>query len=173
MKSSSGYAKTDSEWPKPIIAIPRGIREWFWHGATAALTLSVLAMRGGWYLILCTALVAWTLQLDPRRMYSLGIIWCAIALAASTLAGQSITEILTALYITSAQNDSPDSWSKVAHVALVANGAAWTVATLLAFDRRRVNRALVDSRVWDRQTLRRKQLLRSWARNRTVPEVKP
>lgn len=147
--------------------------DWFWHGATTALTLSVLAMRGGWYLILCTALVAWTLQLNPRHMYIIGIIWCAIALAASSLSDQSINEILTALYITSPQSEPLDSWSKVAHVALVATGAAWTVATLLAFDRRRVNRALVDSRVWGRQTLRRKQLLRRWARNRTVPEVKP
>lgn len=46
-----------------------------------------------------------------------------------------------------------------------------TLGILLAYDRRAVDRAKVDARVWERQTTRRRQILRTWSRDRDVPEV--
>jgi hypothetical protein len=72
-------------------------------------------------------------------------------------------------------------WSRASHVGMplaVALGycielsvSMLAVATLMAFDRRSVNRTTVDLRVWQRQQARRRQLLRLWHRSGDIPEV--
>lgn len=173
VNTASGTSTEESRWPAPVLSAPRGIREITWHlGVVAAVTL-VLALKGGWFVLPWVGIVCWILNPTPRQLIKVAAIYFTLGLTlAWLLSPRSITEHLTGALLWTDLVAATILDGLVHFFVVLAIGAA-TVAVLLSYDRRRVNRRVVDHRVWDRQVRRRRQLMRRWAWGRQLPEVLP
>ena len=171
MNTASGTSTDESRWPSPVLAAPRGVREITWHlGIVAALSL-VLAVKGGWFVLPWVGIVCWILSPTPRQLAKVASTYLALGLAlAWLLSPRGISEHLTGALLWTDPVGATILDGLIHFLLLLAVGSA-AVVVLLSYDRRRVNRRVVDHRVWDRQVRRRRQLMRRWTRGRQLPEV--
>ena len=171
MNTASGTSTDEARWPPPVLAAPRGVREITWHlGTVAALTL-VLAVKGGWFVLPWVGIICWILNPTPRQLAKVAATYLALVLALAWLfSPRSVSEHLTAALLWTDPVGATILDGLIHFLLLLAVGSA-AVVILLSYDRRRVNRRVVDHRVWDRQVRRRRQLMRRWARGRQLPEV--
>lgn len=173
MKNASGHHRDEDRWPLPVLAMPRGIREITWHlGALAAL-VTPLVLPGGWYVLAVMAGLTWLVQLPASLLVGIAARYMAAALVVATVFATPMSLPLAIMH--------DFAWSRASRISVPLtftldlifelSVAACSVAMLIAFDRRSVNRSAVDIRVWQRQQARRRQLLRRWHRSHTLPEV--
>ena len=173
MRNASGHHRDEDRWPLVPLAAPRGARELLWHiGVLLAVVVPLIPPVG---LLVLGEVIAmtWLLQLRPIELIRVAGAYVVTGLAIAAIFARPSAFCATVVHTF--------TWSRAAHVGMplaVALGycielsvSMLAVATLMAFDRRSVNRATVDLRVWQRQQTRRRQLLRQWHRSSDVPEV--
>jgi hypothetical protein len=119
------------------------------------------------------ALIAWLIGLQSSHLLRIGIAYAAIFVASAEIFAPAATfpAIVASTFTFRRADHVRVALSYVDGYLIELTIAAFAVATLMAFDRRSVNRAAVDLRVWQRQQTRRRQLLRQWHRSHDVPEV--
>jgi hypothetical protein len=173
VRNASGHHRDEARWPLLPLAAPRGARELFWHvGVLLAFVLPLLLLDG-WLVFGVVVSVNWYIKLRPVElvrvalMYALTGAFVAVMFTTPSVALDAVAHIFI--------------WRRISQIGLpleVALGCCLelsvsllAVATLVGFDRRRVNRATVDLRVWQRQQTRRRQLLRQWHRSADLPEL--
>lgn len=172
MRTASGTARNEDRWPRFVLATPRGTRELTWHGALILAAAAVLGLRGGWYFTLTAVAVTAVLRLSPRHLTTMAFFSLAAAVASlAFLTDEPIRELSALLAWSPPASLTWTALSVVASTGIALGCAA--VGLALAFDRRRVDRHLVDQRVWERQQARRLQVLRAWASHRTLPDATP
>ena len=173
MNTASGTSTDEARWPPPVLAAPRGLREITWHLSIVAALTFVLALKGGWFILPWAAIVCWILSPTPRQLAKVAATYLTLAFAlAWLLSPRSISDHLTSALLWTDPIGATILDGVVHLLLLLAVGTA-AVTVLLSYDRRRVNRRIVDHRVWERQVRRRRQLMRRWARGRQLPEVLP
>jgi len=173
MNTASGTSTDEYRWPPPVLAAPRGIREIIWHLGIVSVLTFVLAVKGGWFVLPWVGIVCWILNPTPRQLAKVAATYLTLGLAlAWLLSPRSISEHLTAVLLWTDPVGATILDGLIHLLLLLAVGTA-AVAVLLSYDRRRVNRRVVDHRVWDRQVRRRRQLMRRWAWGHPLPEVLP
>ena len=173
MKNASGHHRDEERWPLPVLAIPRGLREIAWHVSALVVLVTPLVLPAGWYVFAVVAALTWYLQLPVSMLFRIALRYLAAGLVIATVFGMPLDFPISIGY-DFAWRQAPDIGVPLTFVLdflFELSVAVCSVATLLAFDRRSVNRAAVDLRVWQRQQTRRRQLLRRWHRSRTIPEV--
>ena len=173
MKNASGHHRDEDRWPLPVLAVPRGLREITWHIGALAAFVTPLVLPGGWFILAVMAGLTWLVRLPTSLLFGIALRYMVAALVIAAVFGAPLDLPITIGY--------DFAWSRAPEVGVPLtfildylfelSVAACSVATLMAFDRRSVNRAAVDLRVWQRQQNRRRQLLRQWHRSRTIPEV--
>jgi hypothetical protein len=183
---AGGTVRDPDAWPRMPVAIPRGPAEIAWHALLVTSTAAVLLAPAVRLLALVAviALVAARRSIDWGRAHRslakaavLGNV--AFAAHASARGGRWGWPRLWWHVLTGQVHIGHDGPVTVLAMLDLSTylGVAGTivylyVALLLAFDRRRVDRDLVDPRVWQRQQRRRIQLLRADHQRRTPPEVR-
>jgi len=173
MKNASGHHRDEDRWPLPVLAIPRGLREITWHVVALAAIVAPLTLRAGWFIVILVAGLTWLFELPSKLLFELalrGVIAGVVIGAIVATPGAALVSI-TRDFDWSAVPDVGVLFSDVLFLVFDLSVALCSVATLIAFDRRSVNRSAVDLRVWQRQQTRRRHLLRRWHRSRTIPEV--
>lgn len=170
MNTASGTARNEDRWPRFVLAAPRGTRELAWHGALIIAAAAVLGLRGGWYCTIVAVAVSAVVRPSPRQLTTMALLAVSGAAASLVFLTDEPIRELGALLAWSPQ--VPFTWTTLSVVSStgITLGCA-VVALALAYDRRRVERHLVDQRVWERQQARRLHLLRAWASHRTLPDV--
>lgn len=175
MKNASGHHRDEARWPFLPLAAPRGARELLWHvGALLAVATPFVPPAG--FLVFGGAIaLTWLFKLQPRELVRYAGEFLLTGFVISVIFATS-SDFLPAIVHTF-------TWSRSAQVGMplaVVLGyfielsvAMLAIAVLVGFDRRRVNRATVDLRVWQRQQTRRRQLLRRWHQSEDLPEVTP
>ena len=173
MITASGTSTDEARWPALVLAAPRGFREIAWHlGIVAALT-AALALKGSWLVLPWVAIVCWVLSPTPRLLARVSATYLVIGLVVAwRLSPRGLVDHLNAACLWAEPFKATNLDIFIHFLLLLAMGAA-VVALLLGYDRRRVNRRIVDHRVWERQVRRRRQLMRRWAWGRQLPEVMP
>jgi uncharacterized protein YqgC (DUF456 family) len=173
MRNASGYHRDEERWPLVPFAAPRGARELLWHiGVILAVVVPLVPPVG--FLVLGEVIaMTWLLELRPIELVRVAGAYVVTGLVTAAIFARPTVFFTTAVHTF--------TWSRAAHVGMplaVVLGycielsvSMLAVATFMAFDRRRVNRATVDLRVWQRQQARRRQLLRQWHRSSDLPEV--
>jgi hypothetical protein len=144
-----------------------------WHiGVLLAVVVPLIPPVG---LLVLGEVIAmtWLLELRPIELIRVAGAYVVTGLAIAAIFARPSAFCATVVHTF--------TWSRAAHVGMplaVALGycielsiSMLAVATFMAFDRRSVNRATVDLRVWQRQQTRRRQLLRRWHRSSDIPEV--
>jgi hypothetical protein len=173
MKNASGHHRDENRWPLPVLAAPRGLREITWH-VVALLTLGApLVLRGGWYVLAAASVTTWFLKLNSPVLRRVALWYLAAGLVIAAIFATPL-DFPIAIAHDFDWSRAPEigaSLTFALDVLFDLSVAVCSVATLLAFDRRSVNRAAVDLRVWQRQQVRRRQLLRGWHRVNSLPEV--
>lgn len=173
MRNASGHHRDESRWPLLPLAAPRGARELLWHAGVLLAVVLPLVLPDGWLVFGEVCFINWLLKSRPAElvrvalMYALTGVFVGVVFTTPSVALDAVSHIFI--------------WHRIPQVGLpleVALGyclelsvSLLAVATLIGFDRRTVNRATVDLRVWQRQQARRRQLLRQWHRSTDLPEV--
>lgn len=183
---AGGAVRDPDAWPRMPVAIPRGPAEIAWHALVVTATAVVLVAPAVRLLVLVAgiALIAARRSIDWGRVHRslakaavVGNV--AFAVYASVRGGRwgwprLWWHVLTGQFHT--ELDDPVTVLAMldlnTYLGVACSIVYLYVALLLAFDRRRVDRDLVDPRVWQRQQRRRIQLLRADHRRRTPPEVR-
>lgn len=156
-----------------MLAAPRGIREIAWHLAVVGVLTLVFAVKGGWFVLPWVAIVCWIFSLTPRQLAKVSATYLALGLALAWLIGpRDVSGHLTAALVWTHPAGFTLRDGIIHFLLLIAAGTA-AVTVLLSYDRRQVNRRIVDQRVWERQVQRRRQLMRRWTKGRQLPEVLP
>ena len=173
MKNASGHHRDEDRWPLPVLAVPRGPREITWHVGVLAALVTPLVLPGGWYVLAVMAGLTWLVQLPSSLLFGIALRYMAAALVIAAVFATPMDLPVAIMH--------DFAWNRASQISVPLTFtldlifelsiAACSVATLIAFDRRSVNRSAVDLRVWQRQQTRRRQLLRRWHRSRTIPEV--
>jgi hypothetical protein len=173
MRNASGHFRDETRWPLLPLAAPRGAKELLWHGGVLLAVASPLVPPAGFLVFGEAVALTWLFNLQPRELvrFASEFLFTAFVLTA-IFANPS--DFLPAIVHTF-------TWSRSAKIGVplaVVLGyfielsiAVLAVAVLKGFDRRSVNRAGVDLRVWQRQQARRRQLLRRWHQSADIPEV--
>jgi len=173
MNTASGTSTDDARWPTPVLAAPRGVREITWHLTIVAVLTLVLALKGGWLILPWVGVVAWIVRPTPRQLAKVSAAYLVVAL----LLAWWLSPLAPASHIAGAiwwiDHPGTSILDGLIHILIVMAAATAATGVLISFDRRRVNRRVVDHRVWDRQVRRRRQLMRRWAWGRQLPEVLP
>jgi hypothetical protein len=175
VRNASGHHRDEVRWPLLPLAAPRGGRELLWHGGALFAVVLALVLPGGWVVFGMVVVITWLIKPRPVElvrvalMYALTGAFVAAIFTTPSIALDAVAHILV--------------WRRISQIGLpleVALGCCLelsvsllAMATLVGFDRRRVNRTTVDLRVWQRQQTRRRQLLRQWHRTTDLPEVAP
>ena len=141
-----------------------------------AATIAVVAPSvppGGILVFAVVVAMTWHFDARPRELVRVGLTFVATGFVVASIFASPATLLVTVVHTF--------TWSRAHQVALSlaftlgycieAVVSLFAVATLLAFDRRSVNRTTVDLRVWQRQQTRRRQLLRRWHHRWDIPEV--
>ena len=162
---------SQDRWPLPVITPPRGIREQLWVVAIVAPLAITLLLPGGWYVLVAATMSTALVQPWPRHLAASAVLVAVLAGLALLIAGDRLAtgEQLLANLLRS--NEHPSLSSIVATIALDMVAAMITISSILGYDTRRVRCGVVLESVWDRQKLRRTQVLRSEARNNPPPLV--
>lgn len=183
---AGGSVRDPDAWPRMTVAIPRGPAEIAWHVFVVSSTVVVLLAPAVRLLALVAvpALFAFRRSIDWGRVHRslakaavLGNVAFAVFASArggrwgwprlwwNVLTGQVDIELddpVTVLAILDLNT----------YLGVAGSIVYLYVALLLAFDRRKVDRDLVDHRIWQRQQRRRMQLLRADHQRRRPPEVR-
>ena len=173
MKNASGHHRDEERWPLPVLAVPRGFREIMWHFSALVALVTPLVLPAGWYVVTVVSGLTWFLRFSSSLLFRVALRYMAAGLVIATIFSSPLGFPISIGY--------DFAWSRAPEIGVQLtfvldylfelSVAACSVATLMAFDRRSVNRAVVDLRVWQRQQTRRRQLLRHWHRSRTIPEL--
>lgn len=164
----------DDQWPFPVLAVPRGLREYAWTAALIIVAVTTLLLPAGWYFLLGTVSTTWLLGPWPRQMLAAAALIAATAIAAGIATGNAdgIPRLLVQMFThnISATASIPMALAAFSvHMAM----AMVTVAIVLAYDTRQVTRGVVPEALWQRQQQRRIQVLRHEADSRPPPLVAP
>jgi hypothetical protein len=173
VRNASGHHRDEGRWPLPPVAVPRGAQEILWHvGALAAVAMP-FALPAGWLVLGMVIVITWFLNAGPVNLVRVALMYVATGLVAATVFASPSGYLVSIAHVI--------TWSRPKGVGTplaIALGfcfevsvAMCSVALLMAFDRRSVNRSTVDLRVWQRQQARRRLLLRRWHRFSDLPEV--
>ena len=171
MNTASGTSPDEARWPSLVIAAPRGLREITWHLGLVAVSIGALAVKGGWLVLPWVAIICWILGPTPRQLGKVSATYLGVALA---LVWRLSPRSLSDHFIASLQGTAslqPSALDLVVHFLFLLAVSTAAIAVMLGYDRRSVNRRIVDQRVWERQVRRRRQLMRRWAWGRQLPEV--
>lgn len=171
--NSSGRHRSEDSWPRIPLVVPRGVREWCWHAVALVAVVLCLASPGGPAATIVVASVAWLVDPDPMVMLRVGGLYLVTGLAIALFWATPVTYLESIPYTL--------TWVMPVGTGEVL-GVAFSICTEIAvilisvgfivlFDRRWVNRSVVDERVWLRQQERRRQLLRQWHAMSDQPEV--
>lgn len=183
---AGGRVRDPDVWPPMPVAIPRGPAEIAWHALVVATTAAVIVSPAARFLapFVILALLAGRGAIDWGRVHrsltkAAVLVNVLFALHATTRSGPSGWPRLWWHVLTGCIDVDPDAPVTVltalylnTYLGVAGSLVCLYVALLLAFDRRRVDRDLVDPRVWQRQQRRRIQLLRADHQRRTPPEVR-
>lgn len=173
MKTASGFSRGRDAWEPHVFVTPRGLIEHLWLALLISSLSGVMALRGGWYVLLCTAVLVLFTRESSRSIMGTGTLCLLIGLAANTVTGRTLMEFATASSWWGEALAQPTLMLFVAHLGLVMGLSLIAVGIAHAYDSRAVDRNRVDSRVWERQTRQRRRVIREWAKHREVPEVLP
>lgn len=137
-----------------------------------AIPALALWVPGGCYALLSATLAAYVIRPYPRALGFSAMMIFAISVATS-LAFGSVSEIPVMLVRIFAhqQPAAETSLGTALHASLTLALATLAVAVVLGYDTRRAARGVVSDGVWERQHLRRTQLLRDEARSNPPPLV--
>ena len=173
MRNASGHHRDETRWPLLPLAAPRGARELFWHVGVLLAVVLPLVLPDGWLVFGVVVAMTWFIKLRPVELVRVALMYA--------LTGAFVAAIFTTPSVALDAVAHMFIWRRISQVGLpleVALGCCLElsvsllgVATLVGFDRRRVSRATVDLRVWQRQQSRRRQLLRQWHLSTDLPEV--
>jgi hypothetical protein len=173
MRNASGHHREEDRWPLLPMAAPRGARELLWHAVVLMAVALPFALPAGWLVLGVVIAFAWFIKAGPVNLVRAALMYVATGFLVATIFAEPADFPITIMHVL--------TWSRAHQVGMpftIALGycfevslAMCTVALLMAFDRRSVNRAAVDLRVWQRQQTRRRQLLRQWHRSQDLPEV--
>jgi hypothetical protein len=173
MRNASGHHRDEARWPLLPLAAPRGARELFWHVGVLLAVVLPLVLPDGWLVFGVVVAMTWFIKLRPVELVRVALMYA--------LTGAFVAAIFTTPSVALDAVAHMFIWHRISQVGLpleVALGCCLElsvsllgVATLVGFDRRRVSRATVDLRVWQRQQSRRRQLLRQWHLSTDLPEV--
>ncbi len=173
MRNASGHHRDEERWPLLPLAAPRGARELLWHVGVLLAVVLPLVPPGGFLLFGEAVAVTWLFNLQPRELVRYAEEFLLIGLVIAVIFANP-SDFLPAIVHTL-------TWSRASQVGMplaVVLGyfieltiSMLALAVLVGFDRRSVNRATVDLRVWQRQQTRRRQLLRRWHQSQDLPEV--
>lgn len=171
--TASGQAHDETRWPLPPMVAPRGYREVLWHLRLAALTIGVLLIHGGWYALLCYALVLKVVAITPRQLQQMATLSAGLACALLTLTGgpSSYARHLGQLLSNQLPHEPMMLTGLMTWSLLIQPLALLVLASWLSFDTRTVTRGVADERVYQRQVQRRTQALRDAHRTRATPTV--
>jgi len=173
VRNASGHHRDEARWPILPLAAPRGARELLWHVGVLLAVVLPLVLPDGWLVFGVVVAVNWHIRLRPAELVRVALMYALTgAFVAAVFSTPSVAlDAVAHMFI----------WRRISQIGLpleIALGyclelsvSLLAVATLVAFDRRRVSRATVDLRVWQRQQARRRQLLRQWHRSADLPEV--
>ncbi len=173
MKNASGHHRDEERWPLPVLAVPRGLREIVWHVIALAALVIPLALPAGWYVVAVVAGLTWFFRFSSSLLFRVATRYLATGFVIAAVFGSPLDFPISIGY-DFAWSRAPEIGAPLTFVfdyLFELSVAACSVAMLMAFDRRSVNRAAVDLRVWQRQQTRRRQLLRHWHRSQVIPEV--
>lgn len=172
MKTASGKIRLENKWPLPVVVRPRGVREILWTLAVFIAPMVSFEMAGGAYVFLNLAFVAYLLRPSIRVLikvmgycFTIGLLWSAFRGGFS----EYLQQLLDAIHWSRGSEDS--IWGSILRIFVVAPYSALTLITFSAYDSRWVDRKKVDDRVWRRQLLRRRQILRAWHHDHNLDEV--
>jgi hypothetical protein len=173
VRNASGYHRDEDRWPVLPMAAPRGARDLMWHVGVLVAVVIPFALPAGWLVLGIVIAITWLLGAGPANLVRVALWYVLTGFAVATIFAAPVDYVVTIVHVF--------TWSRAPQVGLplaIALGycfevsvAMCSVAFLMAFDRRSVNRAAVDLRVWQRQQTRRRQLLRQWHRTQDLPEV--
>jgi len=173
VRNASGHHRDEARWPLLPLAAPRGARELLWHVGVLLAVVLPLVLPDGWLVLGVVVAVNWYIKLRPGELVRVALMYA--------LTGAFVAAIFTTPSVSLDAVAHMFVWHRISQIGLpleVALGCCLelsvsllAVATLVGFDRRNVNRATVDLRVWQRQQTRRRQLLRRWHQSQDLPEV--
>ena len=172
MKTASGKVRSENKWPLPVVVRPRGVREILWTLAVFIAPMVSFEMAGGAYVFLNLACVAYLLRPSKRALIKVMGYCFTICLLWSAFRGgfsEYLQQLLDAIRWSRGSDDS--FWGYLLRIFVVAPYSVLTLITFSAYDSRWVDRKKVDDRVWRRQLLRRRQILRAWHRDHNLDEV--
>jgi hypothetical protein len=173
MRNASGHHRDEDRWPLAPLVAPRGVREFVWHAAALVALVTPLVTPLGWWASISVVGLTWLLGLSSRLLVRVGLAYVAMGVGVATVFATPAAFLRSTLHaFTGSRVATMGTLLNVTLVYLMElSVATLSVATLLAFDRRAVNRSTVDLRVWQRQQARRRQLLRRWHQLRVIDEV--
>lgn len=173
MRNASGHHRDEDRWPLFPMAAPRGVRELLWHAGALVAIVTPFALPAGWLVLGIVIAMTWLLSAGPVNLVRVALMYVATGVVVATIFAKPVDFLITIAHTV--------IWSRPPQIGLplaIALGycfelsvAMCCLALLVAFDRRSVNPAAVDLRVWQRQQTRRRQLLRRWHHSADLPEV--
>ena len=173
MKTASGASRKEDAWEPHAFVAPRGIKEHLWLALLIICVGSTLTLRGGWYVLIVTAVLFVFWRVPSRAILSAGSLWLLIALAANSTTSAAPWELIAAASWWGTPPVNPSLFQGLAQIGVAIGLGLIAVGVAHAYDCRAVDRSKVDTRVWERQTRQRRRVLRKWAKRREVPEVLP
>lgn len=173
MRNAGGNHRDENRWPSLPLVAPRGARELLWHVGVLLAVVVPLVPPGGILVLAGAVALTWLLRSSPVELAFAALEWALTGLVIAAIFA-SPWAFISAIFHTFTWSRAPQlgpSLAVVLGICIELSVAALALATLVAFDRRSVDRATVDLRVWQRQQTRRRQLLRAWHGSTNVPEV--
>ncbi len=156
----------------PRFLPPRGLREIAWTITATSMLVTTLVLPGGWYIALCVAVTTWLVGSTPRQLAAGGATALVTVIVATTCTGgiyafpALVWHVITLGTVVSFSPIDLVAWALVETPFVML-----TCALLLAMPNRKVNRGVVDERLWNRQQSRRRNTLRREARDNPPPLV--
>ncbi len=173
MRPIAGTRQRDEDaWPWPVVAAPRGFREIGWTLTVLVVPLLAMWVPGGWYALLSASMTAYLVRPFPRTLTLSAAMILAVSVATPFALGATSQPWAVMAQMLTRHTDQTEPPSVlVLRIGLTLAIATLTVAVVLGYDTRRVARGVVSDSVWNRQHLRRTQLLRGEARDNPPPLV--
>ncbi len=172
MKTASGKVRSENKWPLPVLVCPRGFREILWVIAVVISPIVSFEMAGGAYEFVAIAIVSYLFRPSKRALikvmgyyFAIGLLWCLIRGGFP----EYLHQLLDAARWSRGAHDN--LWGLPLRICVVMPFSVLTLITFFAYDSRWVDRKKVDDRLWKRQLVRRRQLLRAWHHNHNLDEV--
>jgi hypothetical protein len=182
MNVAGGSAHDSDRWPGYALAIPRGPREQLWHIALAVslvVALAVPALRvltPLWALAALSAryLAGWFIPPWLLRRVALIPASVSIIFLAGSLGADDLLALAWAIVRddTSGLVEDLPLPQQVALLGFLYGAAGLVVSTVVGYDLRSVRRDVADQRVWERQQLRRRQVMAQHHRRNPPPEAR-